>query len=66
MILRHIQAKILQQSGGRHNWTLLEEVVKAMTPEQQQAYYRTLEHAEEEGRRQGKRDAMKSPFRFTG
>lgn len=65
-MLRHIQAKILRQRGGQDKWKILEPVVTAMTAEQQQAFYRTLETAESDGQQQGKRDAMKSPFRFTG
>lgn len=65
-LVPHIRSEILRQRGGQHNWQVLEEVVAAMTPQQQEAFYRTLQNANDEGRQQGKRDALRSPFRYMG
>ena len=64
--LPHVRAEILRQRGGRANCETLEAVVRAMTPQQQEAFYRTLQCAADDGRQQGRRDAMRNPFRFTG
>lgn len=64
--LPYIRAKILGGRGGQTYWPLLEEAVTAMTPQQQEAFYRVLENAKDEAVMAAKREVRKAPWRYMG
>lgn len=63
-MLRHIRSFVLQRRGGQHYWRTLGPVVEKMTDAEQEALFRVLENAKEEGETEGRRQARTSPWRY--
>jgi hypothetical protein len=55
---------VMRLRGGQLYWSRIEETVKAMKPEEQEALYRILQNTQDEAKADGKREARRHPHVF--